>query len=93
MKRSQLSYSNSRGPINNVEVKNIKSAGFASLIQLQRKLLQHLDLAGYVARHLHFVANDKKGPALPRRLFSWVINKCFAWSWLRIKICGNFILQ
>ena len=23
----------------------------------------------YVARHLHFVANDKKGPSLPHRLF------------------------
>ena len=54
-------------PINNVEVKNIKSAGCASFAQFQRKLLQHLD--HYVARHLHFVANDKKGPSLSHRFF------------------------
>ena len=43
MKHSQLSYGNSRALINNVEVKNIKSASCASLIYLRKKLLQHVD--------------------------------------------------
>ena len=29
-----------------------------------------LTFRSYVARHLHFVVNDKKGPSLPHRLFS-----------------------
>ena len=67
MKHPQFSCSSSGAPINNVEVKNIKSAGCCdSLAQLQRKFLQHLD---HVARSLHFVANDKKGPSLSHRLF------------------------
>ena len=40
---SLFSYCNSWAFINNVEVKNIKSAGCAGLTQLQRKLFQHLD--------------------------------------------------
>ena len=43
IKHSQLSYCNSRGPNNNVEVKKIKSLGYIGFTQLQRKYLQHLD--------------------------------------------------
>ena len=41
IKRSQLSYYNSRVLISSVKVRNIKSASCAGLTQLERKLLQH----------------------------------------------------
>ena len=39
----QLSYCNSCAPINNVEVKNIKSDSSVAFTQLQKTWLQHLD--------------------------------------------------
>ena len=41
-KHSQLSYYNSRAPISNVEVKNIKSAGCVGFTQLKKTLPQHV---------------------------------------------------
>ena len=40
---SKLSCNNSRAPISNVDVKNIKSAGWAGFAPSQRKLLKRLD--------------------------------------------------
>ena len=84
MKHSQLSYYNSRSSINNVAVKNIKSAGCTCLTRFQQKLLQDLDDI-YVETNilLENITQDHIFPSF----FSRVITKCFAWSGLTNKIC------
>ena len=75
MKHSLLSYSNSGAPINNVKMRGNQISWLSQPHPIAKEIASTFRL--YVARHLHLVANDKKGPSLPRRFF-WVITKCFA---------------
>ena len=67
MKHSQLGYSNSRAPINNVKIRGDQ----ISWLRQPRPIAKEIAamFRSHVARHLHYVANDKKGPPLPYRLF------------------------
>ena len=86
MKYSQLSHRYSGAPINNVKMRGDQISWLRQPRPIARKIVSTFRL--YAARHLHFVASNKKGPPLPNRLFSWAITKCFAWSWLHIKTCS-----
>ena len=48
----------------------------------------------HLARHLHFVASDKKGPPLPHRFFLGWLPSVLLRNWLHIKICRlNFSIN
>ena len=63
MKHSQLSYTNSGAPINNVKMRGDQISWLRQPRPIAKKIASAF--ASYVARHLHFVANDQKGPFLP----------------------------
>ena len=93
VKHLQLSYCNNSAPTNNVESEDIKSAGGASLTQLQGILLQHLDdmqletniLSQKIKQdHLYLYSSSS---------FSGSITKLFSWGGLVIDIFRDFIFR
>ena len=66
MKHSQFSYSNSGTPINNVKMKGNQISWLPQPRPIAKEIAS--TFRSYVARHLHFVANDNKEPSLPHRL-------------------------
>ena len=67
MKHSQLSYSNSGAPINNVKTRRYQISWLRQPRPIAKEFAS--TFRSYVAQHLHFVANDTKGLSLPNRLF------------------------
>ena len=67
MKRSQLSCSNSGPPINNVKMRGDQISWLRQPRPIAKEIAS--TFRSHVARHLHFVANEKKKSPLPYRLF------------------------